>query len=103
MVRLRFWAWAAICLVLAACTGTVDGDSDVVNEAHAATGAQGALSERRAIDDADTPCDHVDDDCDGVLDEDCDFGPSACPAGTHVITGTAGCDWLWGTTGRDCI
>jgi hypothetical protein len=103
MVSLRFGASAAICLALAACTGTVAGDSDVVNEAHAATGAPGALSECSAIDDADTTCDHVDDDCDGVLDEDCDFGPSACPAGTHVITGTAGCDWLWGTTGRDCI
>ncbi len=54
-------------------------------------------------DGADTTCNGVDDDCDGTLDEDCDFGPADCPAGTNVIVGDHGRDWLWGTSGRDCI
>ena len=51
----------------------------------------------------DTTCDREDDDEDGEVDEDCDFGPEDCPAGTNLITGTGGSDWLWGTSLADCI
>jgi hypothetical protein len=29
--------------------------------------------------------------------------PSCCPRGTNVIVGTGGHDFIWGTSGRDCI
>jgi RHS repeat-associated protein len=51
----------------------------------------------------DSVCDRRDEDCDGRIDEDCDFGPADCPAGSHVIEGTAGDDVLTGTNGSDCI
>jgi hypothetical protein len=56
-----------------------------------------------ASDTADTTCNGVDDDCDGDLDENCDFNPSSCPAGYRRIIGTAGDDTLIGTLHRDCI
>jgi len=89
---------AGVCLLLSACMaappGPASDDSEQITS---------ALTTCSVVDDADTTCDGDDDDCDGALDEDCDFGPSDCPAGTRVITGTAGCDWLWGTSGRDCL
>jgi hypothetical protein len=51
----------------------------------------------------DTTCDRRDDNCNGQIDEDCEFGPADCPSGTTVIEGTAGDDWLVGTAGDDCI
>jgi hypothetical protein len=64
-------------------------------------GAGGGACSRK--DTQDTTCNGVDDDCDGVLDEDCDFGPAQCPAGYNIIVGTYKNDVLTGTSRRDCI
>jgi hypothetical protein len=55
------------------------------------------------VDIADTVCDGIDEDCDGKIDEDCDFGPANCPPGTRILLGTRGDDVLIGTQFRDCI
>lgn len=44
-----------------------------------------------------------DEDCDGFVDEDCDFGPADCPAGSNVVLGTPGADHIVGSAGCDCI
>jgi hypothetical protein len=75
--------------------GDSDGGTDDVDG--------GSDSACTPVAEADTTCDGTDDDCDGQLDEDCDYGPSQCPSGTHVISGTAHADWLIGTPGPDCI
>ena len=51
----------------------------------------------------DATCDHVDDDCDSNVDEECVYGAFWCPAGTNIIEGGDGDDWLVGTPGDDCI
>src|SRR5262245_54197716 len=87
------------------CAG--DAQPEGLSVEQAALGAAGSGSGGggtcRPRDTADTTCDAVDDDCDGRLDEDCDFGPLQCPAGTRVLAGTRGDDMLVGTQGRDCI
>ena len=68
-----------------------------------ASAATSVQSKSLWFSDEDTTCDRVDDDRDGEVDEDCDFGPEDCPAGMHVIAGTGGWDLLWGTSAADCI
>ncbi|HKU37568.1 MAG TPA: calcium-binding protein [Polyangiales bacterium] len=55
------------------------------------------------LDSADTVPDHVDEDCDGVIDEDVDATRARCPRGYRIIEGTRGNDTLRGTWDRDCI
>lgn len=54
-------------------------------------------------DSLDSMCDLVDEDCDGFVDEDCDFGPANCPTGSRVVLGTPGDDTLVGSDGPDCM
>ena len=119
MIDIRRWIAACSLMGLgvllgAGCSATVTGDDSATagqgqtllghhwgrhDDGSAGSGGGACV----AHDTADTTCDMVDDDCDGSLDEDCDFGPSQCPAGSHVITGTAHADFLIGTPGPDCI
>ena len=80
-----------------------DSGTAVDVETSALRGGAGHHGSCRSRDDEDTTCNGVDDDCDGILDEDCDFGPAQCPAGYNIIVGTNRNDILIGTHGRDCI
>src|SRR5688572_12976800 len=64
-------------------------------------GSGGSQCVRRAA--VDSLPDGVDEDCDGRVDEECDYRPSDCPRGYRLIEGTSGNDVLQGTSGADCI
>src|SRR3989442_1479796 len=83
--------------------GEGTGDSAVADGAagDAAAPDSGSPSGCQPVSWNDTTCDGRDDNCNGQLDEDCDFGPANCPAGSTLIEGTAGDDWLVGTPGND--
>src|SRR4051794_28607205 len=57
-------------------------------------GVGGSACVRKAA--IDSLPDGVDEDCDGRVDEECDFRPSDCPPGYRVIEGTSGNDVLQG-------
>ena len=52
---------------------------------------------------SDDSCNHLDEDCDGNVDEGCPYSAFHCPAGTVIIEGSDGDDWLLGTPEDDCI
>jgi hypothetical protein len=98
---LRRWSWIVLLIACAACQAEVSSPSPSRGQHPAQLEDDDASC--AAVDDADTTCDVADDDCDGALDEDCEFGPADCPPGARVIAGDHGSNWLWGRSGRDCI
>lgn len=97
------WQWFVSIAICSACqseAALAPGADDSGPQIGATTDALRACE---PLDTTDTTCDGADDDCDGALDENCDFGPSDCPDGAHVIAGGADRDWLWGTSRADCI
>jgi hypothetical protein len=66
-------------------------------------GAAGATASCVPVDTIDSVPDHIDEDCDGRIDEDVDATRANCPFGTHIIEGTRNSDTLRGTSARDCI
>lgn len=96
----------AIALLTVACSSSVEspeGDPDVLGSALGGSAGQGAPATCAPVDVVDTVCDGSDEDCDGSVDEDCDFDAADCPDGYNVIRGTRDGDTLVGTVHDDCI
>jgi hypothetical protein len=87
--------------VLAACDGN-RASGLAVNRSDL-TGAAGSAAVCVPVDTKDTVPDHIDEDCDGRIDEDVDATRASCPRGMNIIEGTRGDDVIHGTSGRDCI
>jgi hypothetical protein len=90
-----------LCGLLLSCREDSVRDRQSALSANALSGDAGATC--IPLDTVDSLPDGVDEDCDGEVDEDVDFRPSSCPAGSNVIEGTRGNDVLNGTSGADCI
>jgi len=106
-----------VILLASGCDAGEQGEAAVSSAWAALTGEDGGLGDASADggsepEDAgacvptgspDNTCNHLDDDCDTNVDEECAYGAFWCPSGTNVIEGTEGNDWLVGTSGDDCI